>query len=60
MVVTWIGTKENLADGFSKMLQRPALANLRDKLNLGKFLTLWGNVVIYDSAGVATSAQAMF
>ena len=36
IVVTWSGTKEKLADGFNNMLQGHALANLRDKLHLGK------------------------
>ena len=34
MVVKWIGTKEMLADGFTKILPGRALANLRDKLQL--------------------------
>ena len=34
MTVKWIGTKEILADGFTKVLPGPALANLRDKLQL--------------------------
>ena len=34
MIVKWIGTKEMLADGFTKVLPGPALANLRDKLQL--------------------------
>ena len=34
MVGKWIGTKEMLADGFTKVLPGPALANLRDKLLL--------------------------
>ena len=37
MTVKWIGTKEMLADGFTKVLPGPALANLRDKLQLRKF-----------------------
>ena len=36
MAVKWIGTKEMLADGFTEVLPRPALANLRDKLQLKK------------------------
>ena len=56
MTVKWIGTKEMLADGFTEVLPGPALANRRDKLQLRKILTLWGSVVIYASAGVATSA----
>ena len=36
MTVKWIGTKEMLADGFTKMLPGPALADLRDKLQLRK------------------------
>ena len=32
MTVKWIGTKEMLADGFTKVLPGPALAYLRDKL----------------------------
>ena len=34
MVVKWIGTKEMLADGFTKVLPGPALGSLRDKLQL--------------------------
>ena len=34
MTVKWIGTKEMLADGFTKVLPGPALADLRDKLQL--------------------------
>ena len=37
MIVKWIGTKEMPADGFTKVLPRPALANLKDKLQLMKF-----------------------
>ena len=37
MTVKWIGTKEMLADGFTQVLPGPALANLRDKLQLRKF-----------------------
>ena len=36
MTVKWIGTKEMLADGFTKVLPGRALANLRDKLQLRK------------------------
>ena len=36
MTVKWIGTKEMLADGFTKVLPGPALADLRDKLQLRK------------------------
>ena len=36
MTVKWIGTKEMLADGFTKVLLGLALANLRDKLQLRK------------------------
>ena len=32
MTVKWIGIKEMLADGFTKVLPWPALADLRDKL----------------------------
>ena len=32
MVVKWMGTKDMLADGFTKVLPWLALANLRDKL----------------------------
>ena len=34
--VKWIGTKEMLADSFTKVLPGTALANLRDKLQLRK------------------------
>ena len=37
MVMKWIGTKEMVADGFTKVLPGAALANHRDKLQLGKF-----------------------
>ena len=46
MTVKWIGTKEMLADGITKVLVGLALANLRDKLQLTKIGTLWGSVVI--------------
>ena len=36
MTVKWIGMKEMLAEGFAKVLPWPALANLRDKLQLRK------------------------
>ena len=36
MTVKWIGTKEMLADGFTKVFPGPAFANLRDKLQLRK------------------------
>ena len=36
MTVKWIGTKEILADGFTKVLRGLALSNLRDKLQLTK------------------------
>ena len=36
MTVKWIGTKDMLADGFTMVLPRPALANHRDKLQLRK------------------------
>ena len=47
MDVQWVGTKEMLADGFTKTLPGPALSDLRDKLHLRKSSTLWGSVVIY-------------
>ena len=34
MVVKWIGTKDMLADGFTKVLPGPALSELRDNLQL--------------------------
>ena len=34
MDVQWVGTKEILADGFTKTLPGPALSDLRDKLYL--------------------------
>ena len=34
MDVKWVGTKEMLADGFTKTLPEPALFDLRDKLHL--------------------------
>ena len=37
MVMKRIGMKEMFADGFTKVLPGPALANLRDKLQLNKF-----------------------
>ena len=36
MDVQWVGTKEMLADGFTKTLPGPALSDLRDKLHLRK------------------------
>ena len=45
--VLWVGTKEMLADGFTKTLPGPALSDLRDNIHLRKSLTLWGSVVIY-------------
>ena len=36
MIVKWMGTKEMMADGFTKVLPGPALAKLRDKLQLRK------------------------
>ena len=36
MDVHWVGTKEMLADGFTKTLQGAALSDLRDKLHLRK------------------------
>ena len=36
MTFKWIGTKEMLADGFTKVLPGPTFANLRDKLQLRK------------------------
>ena len=36
VIVKWIGTKEMLADGFTKVFPGLALANLRDKLQLRK------------------------
>lgn len=55
MVVKWIGTTEMLADGFTSVLPRPTLANLRHKLQL-RNLSPVGRVVIYAGEGVATSA----
>ena len=37
MTVKWIGMQDMLADGFTKVLPGPALANFRDKLQLGIF-----------------------
>ena len=46
--VKWIGTKDMLADGMTKTLPGPALAEMRDKVHLVfSRLTLWGSVVIY-------------
>ena len=36
MDVKWVGTKEMLADSFTKTLPRPALPDLKDKLHLKK------------------------
>ena len=36
MDVQWVGTKETLADGFTKTLPGPALSDLRDKFHLRK------------------------
>ena len=36
MDVQWVGTKEMLADGFTKTLPGPALSDVRDKLHLRK------------------------
>ena len=36
MDVQWVGTKEMLADGFTTMLPRPALSDLKAKLHLKK------------------------
>ena len=36
MTVKWIGKKEMLADGFTTVLPGPALASVRDKLQLRK------------------------
>ena len=44
MDVKWVGTKEMLADGFTKTLPGPALSDLRDKLHLMKTCPLWGSV----------------
>ena len=60
MDVQWIGTKEMLADGFTKTLPGHALSDLRDKLHLRKSQTLWGSVVTYAHyACVADCAAAM-
>ena len=47
MDVHWVGTKDVLADGFTKMLPGAALSDLRDNLHLTKSQILWGSVVIY-------------
>ena len=36
MDVQWVGTKEMLADSFTKTLPGPSLSDLRDKLHLRK------------------------
>ena len=60
MDVQWVGTKEMLADGFTKTLPGPALSDLRDKLHLRKSSTLWGSVATYAHyACVADCADAM-
>ena len=58
MDVQWVGTKEMLANGFTKTFPGPALSNLRDKLHLRK--SLWRSVVTYAHyACVADCADAM-
>lgn len=63
-----IGTKEVLADDFTKVLPEPALVNLTDTLQRKKFRASWeagrwggAGVVMYaiTVTGVATGARAM-
>ena len=42
MDVQWVGTKEMLADGFTKTLSGSAPSDLRDKLHLRKSETFGG------------------
>ena len=61
MDVQWVGTKEMLADGFTKTLPGLALSDLRDKLLLRKKLNLVGECcdIYAHYACVADCAYAM-